>query len=863
MRQKGSILVVVLGLLAILAVIGVAFLTLSSLERSTATSFALQTQMMIAADGALDYAVHQMVIDVWEWNVTSISGVPVLGFTGNLLTGRIASGTSPKTPPYYAAGELYDYPSAAADPWLSSPIVSNAKPTWISFEKKADGIPWGVKLFGINFGTSAANTATASWPDNLGFPVDASARKPNGLWIPDLAAPCDQYLLRASVTVLDHNALVNLNAHGNTDTGAWEYGDCIGKGYFISDVKPVSDTSTLSDLLIGTGSIPGCWGTNGPGNSKTGAVLIENPAAGNDVPYTLDEEFELRNLWGTYFKSRLEWIGAIPDTDPGDYPIPASGYAQRLKTTTVSWTAEVRGDGNAAWHATMKDGGADLGWSAAKADLNTALPDDIYQALRDGRVMEDGDELKQLVANIVAFRSRSNDFDVDFGGKVGAERQPFFSEVTAEGSLNSDSTAYVWTIKVELFNPWPGDASGDTDGLTVTGMTVVFGTATLPPLAGKIPGGQCHPTTFTHTASVPNTPGALLKDTLSSIKLQKGAIALDEITTADIAKLDGPSRSKRLYRPIDWEYEKRGTNHPDAAAIPVVYIGDWMDGGTAGQSNFGTVNKQRPAVAIPIRFPNCVGASTALAPRPQTAAGEFKAFARIGDLNQVLRGTGANFWPWVVTVAKLAARTDEATVKFDWMKNINDLNTPGAVAAARAANVLSAGGPWNDGLDNDGDTQTDFADTGQPGGPEFRVAGKINLNTANDATLDALSNGLGIGDIKTIVKAKQPLKSPAQLLSGGSLTAMSDPEAKGWLEERDLRFTRLSNIATVRSDTFSIYGTVQIVDPKIVSSGSITNAGIVRSRRFWALVDRSPSLAYPPGNANFIRPRILNFQWLD
>jgi len=903
MKQHGSVLVVVLGLLAILAVIGVAFLTLSSLERSTAASFALQSQMMIAADGALDYAVHQMVTDVWEWRIPEANKFE---FTGNLLTGRQA-GLDPIDGKTYAACETYDYP-AADDPWLSGNITGNTEPNPISFAGDV------VKRFGVNFGGTTAAV------DNLGMPVTAPAK--NGIWIPDLAAPCDQYLVRASVTILDHNALVNLNAHGSKVTGAWEYGDCLGKGYFVSDaVPPVTD---LNALLFGTGAVPGCWGSDGPGNSKTGAALIENPAAtgtGLDAPYTLDEEFELRNLWGTYFKSRLEWFWPALLSDPAN----ASGYAQRLKTTTVSWTAEVRGDGKATSHAIMTD----LGWSAAKADLNTASPDDIYKALLDGRAWDDDDvsktKLKQFVANIIAFR-RQIGATVNFttitiptiNGTpyVGAVRQPILSEATCQLTKEEDveipdpkdptKTITVkdrtYTVKVEVYNPWPGDHVADTDSKLRTDMTVTFDVD--PPhevfKPGAIPPPLPPPTQYPkQTLSTPTagddccavagvkwverqvvchsnaTLDATLKDALKSIRLhwttswQGKVLNLDLIDDTNVADIE---TAGRIYRNVDFEDERRGTknNFP----IRVFYVSDWNSGGSA---NLGTATKD-PGLrtsAIPIRFPNCVlsdAASNLVIAAPglpvRAASGaDFKAFARVGDLNQVLLfkpgpdKTGANTWwaePWIVTVSK-KSRTQENEVKFDWMKNIDKLDNPDAFVAARAANVLSVGGPWNDGLDNDGDTQLDFADngtgTGRPGGPEFRVAGKVNLNTAISETLTAL--GISAASLPT-----KPIKSPAQVL-----TASATPNG---IEVRDEPFARISNIATVRSDTFSVYGTVQIVDPTTAVNSNLPDSGIVRSRRFWALVDRSPSLAYPPndkdpltGKNRFIYPRILNFQWLD
>jgi len=855
MRQKGSILVVVLGLLSILAVIGVAFLTLSSLERSTATSFALQTQMMIAADGALDYAVHQMVTDVWEWDVKlDENDKPVFSFTGNLLTGRPAS--TPGVFPYSAACETFDYPSDA-DPWLSSPITGNTTPDHISFAGPV------VQRFGIKFG---GTTATV---DNLGIPVDDPAK--NGIWIPDLAAPYDQYLVRASLTILDHNALINFNAHGSRDTGedGWEYGDCIGKGYFVSDVLP---GQPLSALL--TGEL-GCWGDDDqPGNPKTGALLIENPYAGQDIPFTLDEEFELRNLAGTLFQSRLEQIWSIPT------------YTQRLKTTTVSWTADVRGDGyppdlpdSEKLHKTTG------GWSAAKVDLNTASADDIYHALLDGRAWDDDDDskakLKQFVANILTFRRieipspqrpiKIMPIPIDGTNYIGAVRQPVFSEATRTGPVldetDPDDIKRTYTIKVEVYNPWPGDYSGHT-GELLTNMQVTFDVNA--PHEVLINNNQkLDKTTAGDTCCSPIVERQVvchndltLRDVLQSIRLHWGTVWLGKVLNLDLidnTQVADLENTGRIYRKVDFKDEYRSSKTTDNAPIRVFYVSDWNSG---GPPNLGSATKDINLrnTAIPIRFPNCVSEDQADALPVRAAGGPnnpFKAFARVGDLDQVLRfSPGQDTWwsePWICTVSQ-TPRSQESTVKFDWMKDIDNVVAGTGTAAAYAANVLSVGGPWNDGIDNDGDKQTDLDDTGQPGGPELRVAGKINLNTALPETLTALTSGVGLGSITT----NRPLKSPAQILGINSATP-------GGIEARDLPFTRISNIATVRSDTFSVYGTVQIVAPSSAQKGDgvIQEGDILRTRRFWALVDRSPSLAYPPGGANFIPPRILNFQWLD
>ena len=802
------------------------------------------------------YAVHQIVIDVWDYSTDD-----------KKLTFR--------DPPGLLTGinkcEPFDCPGPD-DAWLSGNITGNSTPNPISFAGAV------VKRFGVNFGGTTAAV------DNLGLPGASPA--PNGIWIPDLAAPCDQYLVRASVTILDHGALLNANAHGNKNTGDWEYGDCIGKGYFISDVQP---QVPLTSLLFGIGTpgaanwVPGCWGAdNKPGNSKTGAVLIENPYAGQDVPFTLDEEFELRNLWGTYFKSRLEWIWTALDSDPAN----VSGYTQRLKTTTVSWTAEVRGDGNATAHATMKDAaGADLGWSAAKVDLNTASPDAIYEALRDGRAWADGDELKQLVANIVAFRRRELAggpalVSVDGTNYVGAFRHPFFTEATCtepvKDESDPDNIKRTYNVTLQIYNPWPGDFDGDIagvlgDGKLRTGPYRItfdvnaphqvtpaakrqFGGASPGLGLGTMSQGQVKEVTdyqvICHNSKT-------LKEVVKSIRLHWGdlkyrgkVLNVDLITGggggSNVATMESAGR---ISRTASFDNITRGSRNN--APICRIYVTDWKPPG------------QNPGTPIAVSLPNCITDGATALPVRAPAGSDYKAFPRVGDLNQVLRFQPAKdtWWaePWIVTVSK-TSRANESNVKFDWMKDIGNLDFAAGTAAAYAANILCVGGPWNDGLDNDSDGKTDFDDTGkpdagQPGGPECRVAGKINLNTAAPDTLQQLASGVGTSGLSGIA-ASRPLKSPAEVIASAATPS--------GIEARDEHFTRISNIATVRSDVFSVYGTVQIIDPTSNVNKVIPDTGIVRSRRFWALVDRSPSLAYPPTNKdNFIYPRILNFQWLD
>jgi hypothetical protein len=297
--------------------------------------------------------------------------------------------------------------------------------------------------------------------------------------------------------------------------------------------------------------------------------------------------------------------------------------------------------------------------------------------------------------------------------------------------------------------------------------------------------------------------------------------------------------------------------------------------------------------------------------------GTFKAFLRVADLNQVLCPTeadAANYWPWITKVADQSSKftgtnaTDiefEKVVKWDWWPAADvtpytlplcDYTTTPPTRQYRrynGGNVFCVDSPWYDSFDNDGDGVKDTmedtglnkdkdGDHGRFCGKEIRVAGRININTATDQTLRAL--GASMSSAGTTESTYTPIaanrtpssttvkgfQSPVQILSFlANTVSPSGTFYGGPLEKRDYPYTLISNIATVRSDTFSIYGTVQYLQllkgyNQAAATKSLADIKIVRTRRFWALVDRSPSLNFRPDNtANFIRPRVMNFQWLD
>jgi len=155
----------------------------------------------------------------------------------------------------------------------------------------------------------------------------------------------------------------------------------------------------------------------------------------------------------------------------------------------------------------------------------------------------------------------------------------------------------------------------------------------------------------------------------------------------------------------------------------------------------------------------------------------------------------------------------------------------------RIFNYLTVFDPSGDEIDNDDDGLTDEADdviaADNVGGPEWKIPGRININTAPWyvlAQLPWVSLRGGNPDwllAQAIVNERETangFKSVGELMNvpgmefyaanGVDEARMPDltpkDDAPDDLEERDLIFARISNLVTVRSDVFTAYILVRI-----------------------------------------------------
>jgi hypothetical protein len=971
-KTRGSILIVVLGLLAILAVVGITFVTMSSIDRSTASNFALQSQFDLMADGTLDYICHHLVGNVWE-----VHTPPPSGKTEYTMTLLARSYDADKPPRFCNYPGMDDYGATTAtdimcNNWLCSSLEpSTLSPTHWSFKGPGPGTPpYGLSCFDTNTlppGADLADNIGAAGLSGTGTAGVASS----GVWVPELTVPYETGLFRVSPTVLDNAALINLNAHGNKAT--WNLNGATGMGYFISDVDPAAsgvpggvDIFALlqGKTISGTGDggrskMPGLWGTDTSSrpNDPAGWVTLENPnpaltlspaALGINYPFSLDDEFELRRTPpASYPTSPDYWPGRLRFLAPNIF----SG-TNRLAFTTVGWTSEAMGDwyppsfGQIGYHNLLNTDSSGNP-SLRKADLNYDTQDQIYNALRFARAVPSQYTTAftwtpQFIVNIMGFRDGGTGCGIrkytiaKSGGDntnataTAASRQPIFSKVQV-GSMTTTGSTYNWDVKVEVISPWPNDTAAQAAGAGLTTsdtkVEVVSANCTVTykwtlasggaPTTQNLPTLMHDPPNQTNradyvTISLTQCTSTTLSNHLTAIKLHYTGQGADVI----LDQIDNPTGGNpsltlaadaKIKRPIYWQDEGRGSGDP--SPVRAVYVGPWIADATGAVGTFALETGLTQTSGIPIRFPRSSdGTSSNLPPRATEAGKPFKAIARLGDLDQVLCFRAAvdtdqttvttenpgTFWPWLPRIAKAGGATALATLdkerlyKFDWLGTDpwSDPLYPSTTLKAYhsvAANVLAVGGPWNDKIDNDNDGVADdddkglFSNTsnqGRFGGPETRVAGRVNMYTMTTLTAKAIEGGVGISGLNTWVSGSRssaltttpPMKSPADLLTKASLTVTTNapPTDRNLLEGRDAPFTRVSNILTVRSDTFTVYATVQY---GMVKGSTFTP---LRSRRFWAVIDRSPCLARPPLPAGtppnpspFIRPRILNFQWLN
>ncbi|UCG47137.1 MAG: hypothetical protein JSU94_16770, partial [Phycisphaerales bacterium] len=215
------------------------------------------------------------------------------------------------------------------------------------------------------------------------------------------------------------------------------------------------------------------------------------------------------------------------------------------------------------------------------------------------------------------------------------------------------------------------------------------------------------------------------------------------------------------------------------------------DSPTLGQHNSFVHSDSRMVQAHPYMDPRIYGG---------------RGFKNVGEIGMVLAINAYD--------ANSVKGCTDATAKLD-------LGNPKYADILRYLTVFD---PTADGIDNDGDGRID---ANQPDGGEFKIPGRININTAPEFVIgqlpwvspqiaraivafrDTVARGFRcISDLLYVPEMRFYAVQPGDLGGFPDLTPNDgDPND---IEERDVIFQRISNLVTVRSDVFTAYILVRI-----------------------------------------------------
>jgi len=951
---RGTILVVVLGILAVLAIIGATMIKVARVDSLAARSYRQGTELDLGVESALEWLEYKLVTDYYDKLDNQTLGAYDNPHERNCPIALIS--------PYYSNGYVLGHTNVTA----RGLYLTSSNAYYKSGYNAEDG--------GHNL---PVVTPMPRWRP-YGQGTSASGHLPDGMVMNDpgksgcfpglVMYTSDGRQVLVSLTVVDLSGMYNLNYHGDNVKDVTTH---CGQSYhdemvYPTDIAPNwTDSTSDKHSPIASGDdfgsfILNCkrWGTDGqpelkdkqinyldPSNkankdAKT-ATQARTPYA-EDVPFTLEDLFELSHWNGTRFTSRVEQL--LPNTlnRTGEERADAKMFRRSL-FTVLSFVSCARKP-----YDTGRDAESEYyGGLHVKADLNNGPEDKptSIDTLKEnplrmallGTGMFGGypnQELDQIVANIMDFRDEDcRPGAIEAGSYVafGVDAQPFINEVYVDDANkqvvagSGGNPGYtIYPVYIELANPYKKDlVKGDAftsltvgSGANRKSVSVSTGYTISKCAADQYQTGRVRQTT------VQVEDGQDWKDYVFPVELHASAkqrggsktwdIIIDRFKHSDSYQ---PTTGQSLQRLSCGGKDRYGTTHKyfggwdDRAAVRSVT----MSGG--GQPGDGMAFSANPSdgttkIARPIENRSLTPSWTD-AKRGRYLASEMS-FRRIGDIARVLRighpdasGTG-------LTVPERLGGFSETTVRNAYVDILN------RNSYRRLTTVVTVGSPYCDNVDNDGDTYADEDDFtyGDPSGtgtgstqkydnlgPELYEWGKISLKTARPEVIRGLlpaqlknpqaSRSWGndsymwrlAEDICTYAQDKNnngsspKVKCPADLLdlsdrNGRKATDMfigdgCDDDNNGavddWAEQSWL-YGFMSNWATTRSDSFAVYGTVQLV------TGSGRVEGV---RHFLAVLDRVPATAYRPfstrptervpgqPNEHYLGMRRVLLTWLD
>ena len=562
------------------------------------------------------------------------------------------------------------------------------------------------------------------------------------------------------------------------------------------------------------------------------------------TPFDISDELELRYrflLNHTAIDTRLEaWGGEfrggtlLTPIQPSNSPDP-QGRQQQDNGNLADWLKRSYGDGSidpsyAYRHIATTynmdriinpvgpafNGGKMVNVNIADANL-------IYAAIRRGLLDASGNLMvadadgfaAQLAVNIVDFRDDDTQVTcLPMGPRTycGFEAQPFISEIAFRISSTDTDVSTNNHFAVELYNPFDVDIPLSNFRLELRRQNQVVRTV--------------------------NLAGYAIADG-SRFVISSGSSASTAFGVAGLMSTGGGKEDTNL---VLAEYDSQGTDPPTYAlrerydiyllrtttSAQEIYLDkqetqdSWFDWDSVRdvQQFYARADNDWNVV-----YQNFVSASNTLGGTNQLSGGRknynfansLGYFITVGDIAKALT-VAPSADPCDMIGMRVAAEPAEEAIRLD-------LRNP---AFANIFNYLTVFDPSSDGIDNDGDLQIDGLDIS---GPEWKVPGRININTAPwfviaqlpwmepliaqaiVAYRDTTAGGFeSIGGLTQVPQMGYYVYDPAH--ASADLDRFPDltpsDGAVDDFEERDVIFSRISNLVTVRSDVFTAYILVRI-----------------------------------------------------
>ncbi|MCP4252915.1 MAG: hypothetical protein GY775_05825 [Candidatus Scalindua sp.] len=772
--HDGYVLVVIIGILTILSLMTITFATLSRIETRATRNYTDSVKCEQVAKAGLEHAIYEIWLDKF--------GTDTLAYNDN-------DGSNPGQ---YGLDENFD---SSGTSWPGNSVFPDTGTD--------------------DYDNDGDTTDDSTW---VYFPATDS--------LSDIRLPGK---LRARYAVLitdDREARVNINVTGNK-AGGPSHASNEGWSTFeidLSDLieREVGNGTTIANLIIDARH--GNGGNPQPGtstvNDDTG--IVPDPEADdidNDLDWTIGDDTNLNGIpdsgeagvdeldTSEYIDEPSEFNAIFPYGD--DVPFGILSEAEIMGTTSYESRLEkiftdniVPEDALNSWVTTYSADTilcpsyqSDGSTSTTKLNINALVNNEgkyddggaYYNTDRKVLMLVDAFtaggvpdvERQQMAVNIIDFID-SDDTVTKYPESLtppvyyGVERTPYINEV--EAKVNGGRDRYI-----ELFNPYD-EAVGENWTIKLDG-----GAGAEIVLTGDVPAKGYYVIDETGAEGGNQSDFAV-----GSLDNNGEVLILEDDNGNVMQKTDYGSANNGQSRQLN---DPRPIPLTASAADPW----EWTSAGrTSGAENQNSVfNPDDGDWTDAIYLPSFLVAN--------------RRFSNIGYLGFIHRGS-------------------------EW----SSFDVRDTIIYPDVLQYITVTDPSMDNIDNDGDFGTDTADTGlQAGdfdGPEYRIPGLINVNTASVAVLESLPDGSGgtLGNAIAIAiqgSGSKPFKSIGDLVD--NVTQITGVGTK-WVEEE--RFRAISNLITTRSNVFTVYVTAQITEDDVSDPPNTT---VYAEKRILAIVDRS------------------------